>query len=144
MAAASEDRNTEYIGVAPFRVAVPVKTLKKIYAGTLVTTDASGYAMPATKATTQKAIGIAQEKADNSAGLSGAINVVVAVSPVIFKMTMSTVGTTGTFAQTKIGSTCYVVDDQHLATSNATAQTANNAFGTVLKYASSTEAWIKF
>jgi hypothetical protein len=63
-------------GASFIEFAVPVKTGVKIYAGTLVGVDASGYLVPASAATT-KARAVAQETVDNVAGASGAKSALV-------------------------------------------------------------------
>jgi len=57
---------------------VPVATQTTIYAGAICMADASGYATPATSAAGNNlhpVLGVATEKADNSAGAAGAIDV---------------------------------------------------------------------
>lgn len=73
--AATADRNTRRLDVG--YVEIPVATLTKLYAGTLVAVDASGNAIAAVDSSIKQVVGVAMAQADNSAGLAGAINVKV-------------------------------------------------------------------
>lgn len=56
---------------------VPVASGVKLYQGAIVCIDSSGYATTAAAASGNRPAGIAVYQADNSAGTSGAINVLV-------------------------------------------------------------------
>jgi hypothetical protein len=122
MAALTSDRNT------PQRegsiVTLGVATGKKIYAGSIVAVDASGYATPGDVATTLKYLGRAEEQVDNSSGSDG--DVAVSVRKGIFKWENNT---GDEVADSDIGSTCYIVDDQTVGIS----ATGRSAAGTVFK-----------
>jgi hypothetical protein len=75
MTAAAEDRNTTYNRGEI--LAFPVKAATKIYNGTLVCVDSTGYAIPAADTSGNVFVGVACEHADNSAGAAGAISVQV-------------------------------------------------------------------
>jgi len=113
MAALTKDRDT------PRRDgllnAYPVKAAVLIYAGALVMLD-GGYAAPGATATAKVAAGRADETADNSAGLDGALT--VNVSRGVFRFANSAAG--DAIAQADVGATCYIVDDQTVAKTDGT------------------------
>ena len=117
MAALAKDRNT------PRRdgefIRAPVKAATKIYAGSLVFMNA-GVAEPATKAADLIALGRAEELADNSSGIAGAISVLVRRG--VFRWANSA-ATTDKVAAAEIGKKAYAADDQTV-TKVATAATA--------------------
>ena len=114
MAALTGDRST------PMRsgeaVVLPVAGTKKIYAGSLVARDASGYATPGATATTLLGAGRAEAQADNSAGSSG--DMTVEIRKGVFRFGNSSAGDAITRAE--IGTDCYIVDDQTVAKTNGT------------------------
>ena len=87
---------------------VPVKAATKIFAGTIVALDASGFAAPASTALNLIILGVAQALADNSAGAAGDIK--VKVKPGVYKLV-----NTGPIVQADLGKTCFVTDDQTVA-----------------------------
>lgn len=71
MSAANADRNTvKSIGAVR---AYPVAVAAKIYAGTMVCRNSSGYAIAGADAAGNVILGVAEEQADNSAGQNGDI-----------------------------------------------------------------------
>ncbi|MDD5028897.1 MAG: hypothetical protein PHH58_05240, partial [Rhodoferax sp.] len=76
----------------------------------------SGYAVPGATATTLKAAGVAEQRADNSAGADGDIRVRVRKGPHVFANSAST----DAIALTDIGADCYIVDDQTVAKTSGT------------------------
>jgi len=75
MAALTRDRNTEYsLGDL---LAIPVAGSATIYAGSLVCTNSSGYAVPAADTAGYVFEGVATEQVDNSSGSDGDLSVVV-------------------------------------------------------------------
>ena len=114
MAALTGDRST------PMRsgevVVLPVAGTKKIFAGSLVARDASGYATPGATATTLLGAGRAEAQADNSAGSSG--DMTVEIRKGVFRFGNSSAGDAITRAE--IGTDCYIVDDQTVAKTNGT------------------------
>jgi hypothetical protein len=84
----------------------PVKAATKIYKGSLVCADSTGYAVPGADAAGQSFLGVAIEEADNSGGAAGALSVRVQTSG-IFSLAKS-----GSITQASIGATLYIVDDQ--------------------------------
>lgn len=112
MAALSADRNTPIRTAEDFEFPVAASTL--IYAGSLVCINASSLATKGAVATTLKCVGVAQERADNSAGAAGAIR--VKVSRGCFRFANSSAG--DLIALADVGADCYIVDDQTVAKTN--------------------------
>lgn len=115
MTALTQDRNTlrrEGLSLEP-----PVAATTKIYGGSIVAINASGYAVPGATATTLKAAGVAERRADNSAGAAGDIRVRVRKGVHVFANSAST----DAIALTDIGADCYIVDDQTVAKTNGTS-----------------------
>lgn len=83
----------------------PVAASTKIYQGSIVCLNSSGYAVPASTATTLKVIGRAEEYVDNSAGLAGALSVKAIRG--VFKFVN---GESITLAH--VNTTAYLTDDQ--------------------------------
>jgi hypothetical protein len=130
MAALTGDRNTVERQSKVF--SFPVKAASKIFAGSLVVVDATGFAVKATVATTHKCVGRAEEQVDNSAGANG--DKVVKVARGCFRFANSAAG--DLIALVDVGSPCYLVDDQTVAktTGGATRSVAGtirdvDAFG---------------
>ena len=113
MAALSTDRNT------PRRdgdtIVIGVAGAKKIYAGALVALDASGFATPGATATTLTGLGRAEAQADNSSGSDG--DITVEVTKGVFRFDNDG---TDTVAASDIGSDCYIVDDNTVASNDGT------------------------
>lgn len=95
---------------------LPVKANTKIYAGALVVVDA-GYAAPGRTATGLIVAGRAEQTVDNTGGSAGAK--VIEVRRGIMKFNNSTAG--DAIAQADVGKVCYIVDDQTVALTDATA-----------------------
>lgn len=114
MSALTSDRNT------PKRdgdiISLPVAATKKIYAGSLVARNSSGYAIPGETSTTLLGIGRAEAQADNSSGSAGAISVEVRKG--VFRFANSSGADEITRAN--IGSDCYIIDDQTVAKTDGT------------------------
>lgn len=115
MTALAADRDTKRRDGDIITLGVAASTL--IYAGALVCKNSSGYATKGAVATTLKAIGRAEERADNSAGSNGDITVTVRTG--VFQFANSASGDLITIAD--IGNQCYVVDDQTVAKTNGTS-----------------------
>lgn len=135
MAALTEDRNTpKRDGITR---SIGVAGGVTIYTGALVAVDTnSGYATPGTTATTLRGIGRAEAQADNSGGSDG--DVTVEVSSGIFRFANDT---TDTVSDANIGSDCYIVDDQTVASNDGTG--TRSVAGTVFKV-DSDGVWVKF
>ena len=87
-----------------------------IYAGAMVALNASGYAVPASTATTLKVIGRAEQTVDNSGGAAGDKRVSVATG--IFQFANS--ASADLIAVTDVHADCYAVDDQTVAKTSGT------------------------
>jgi hypothetical protein len=116
MAALAIDRNTKR------RPAIqrnfPLAAGVRIYEGAMVALDNTGYARPARATATDKIVGRAIFRADNSAGLAGAISVEVEND---MACAYGNSASTDLIALTDIGADCYAVDDQTLALTSATS-----------------------
>jgi hypothetical protein len=131
MAACTTDRNTTYRqGV---ELEYPVKAGIRIYAGSMVAVDSTGYAVPAANTIGYKLVGVALEQVDNSAGANGAV--------------LIRIRTTGVFdfgatsiSQANVGADMYVVDDQ---TFDDVDPGQGIKCGKLAKYGSATRGWIK-
>ena len=115
MTALTKDRDTKQRDGVLF--VMPVAAAKKIFAGSLVATDASGNATPGATATTLKGAGRAEEQVDNSAGSAG--DETVRIKKGVFQFGNSAGGDEITRAD--IGNDCYIVDDQTVAKTDGTS-----------------------
>lgn len=104
--ALSADRNTPRRAGVQFRD--PVAAAKVIYAGALYALDASGNAIPAVAAGTAHARGVAQARADNSAGAAGAAS--VEGERGVFRFANSAAA--AEIKRTEIGAVAYIADDE--------------------------------
>lgn len=111
----SADRNTYF--AQPEIESYPVYQSTKIYAGSLVMLNSTGYAIPGADTASCTFVGVAQEYIDNSAGASGAKRVTVR------RLGCHRFAYGGTAAITLIGTMVYLVDDQ---TVNVAGSTTND------------------
>ncbi len=132
MAALSADRNT------PMRdgdtIVIGAAGSMKIYAGALVALDSNGYATPGATATTLIGLGRAEALADNTSGSNG--DITVEVRKGVFRFENDG---TDTVDATHIGSDCYIVDDQTVASTDGTS--TRSVAGKVFDVDSS-EVWV--
>ena len=112
MAALSADRNTPIRTAEDFEFPVAASTL--IYAGSLVCINASSLATKGAVATTLKAVGVSEHRADNSGGVAGAIRVRCRKGP--HRFANSAAADAITLAD--VGNDCFIVDDQTVAKTN--------------------------
>lgn len=113
MAALTQDRDTRRRDGEDFELPVAAATL--IYAGSITcVSTASNNATKGTTATTLKAVGVAQERADNLTGAAGAIRVKVRRG--CFKLGNS--ASADQIVLGDVGSDCFIVDDQTVAKTN--------------------------
>ena len=112
MAALGADRNTPQRSAQDLEF--PVAASTNIYAGALVCINASSLAVPGSVATTLKAAGVAQARANNTGGAASAITVKVRRG--CFRFANSTAG--DAIALADIGADCFIVDDQTVAKTN--------------------------
>ena len=109
MASLTQDRPTlrrDGEGLDP-----PVAAATRIFAGAIVCINAAGFAVPGATATTLKAVGAADDRADNLAGAAGDIRVKVRKGTFRYANSASA----DLIALADVGSDCYVVDDQTVA-----------------------------
>jgi len=112
--ALTSDRNTPRRDGTEFNLGVAAST--KIYGGSIACRNAGGYAVPGSTATTLKALGMATQQVDNSAGADGAKKVQIRKGT--FRFANSAAGDLITIVD--IGNDCYIVDDQTVAKTNGT------------------------
>jgi hypothetical protein len=105
--------------------AVPIATAKKIFAGSLVAANATGYATPGAVAATLTYLGRAEETVDNT-GADGALSVLVRRGKA-FKFANSA---TDAVTQASLGKVCYIEDDQTVSATSDTG--ARSAAGIVI------------
>lgn len=130
LGALSADRSTTY-RVGDYE-SIPVGGAETIYNGSLVSLDATGYAVSASDTASTIFVGVAIEQADNSSGADGAINVKVRRTGV-FKLPATSI------TQAHVGSIMYIKDDQTFD------NTSSNLIpcGRLVKYESATLGWIQ-
>lgn len=97
-------------------ISVPVAAGKKIYAGSLVAANASGYATPGAAATTLTYLGRAEAFVDNTGGADGDQDVLVR-RKLAFKFANSA---TDPVTQASLGTACYIEDDETVAKTDGT------------------------
>lgn len=114
MSALTEDRNTPVRDGVMF--AAPVAAAVTVHAGAMMVLNATGYAQPATTATGLVILGRAEEAIDNADGADG--DETVTVRRGVFRWENSAGADELTRAQ--IGDSCYIVDDQTVAKTDAT------------------------
>ena len=118
MTALAAERNTQSLGPVLDTQDYPVGASTTIWQGSLVSLNAAGYAVPASTAATQFAVGRAKSTVVN-AGANGAKT--IAVETGTFKWENSAGG--DAVAQAEVGDFCWIVDDQTVAkTSNSGAR----------------------
>ena len=109
----SNDRNTPYRETQT--VVIRVAAGAKIFGGALVAVNAAGFAVPGSVSATLTYVGRAECKADNTGGADGAKSVEVRRDKA-FKWINSGADPIG---QADLFKTCYIVDDQTVAKTNA-------------------------
>ncbi|MBI4797092.1 MAG: hypothetical protein HY790_14855 [Deltaproteobacteria bacterium] len=131
MAALTKDRATPYReGV---EVEYPVAAAVKIYAGSLVCANASGYVTPAADTSGLRLAGVALEQVDNTTGANGAKNVRVRRQGV-FEFDAASI------TQAMVGDPMYAVDDHTF--DDAAGPINDVKVGVLVKYGSATKGWI--
>lgn len=134
MTATTDPRNTQRRNADLFSFPLAVA---KALAGTIAVLNASGYATGGTTATGLKAVGVFDETVDNSGGSAGDLSATVRRGVFLFANSAST----DAIANTDIGSTCYIVDNQTVAKTNGT--NTRSAAG-VVRFVDSTGVWVEF
>lgn len=129
MAALTKDRDTIYKeGVEE---EFPMAASAKVYTGSGVCTNASGYAAPAADIVNFKSQGVALNAVDNSSGANAALNVKVRRRGVFL------FAASGMIAA-DVGKDVYWSDDQTVALSSTTSIKA----GKIVKVESATAVWV--
>jgi len=133
MTALTQDRNTEYsLGDL---LAIPVEAGVRIFAGSLVCSNASGYAVPADDSAGLVFEGVATEQADNRLGADGDENVVVRRRG-RYRFACQT-----SLDQSAMSAQVYVVDDQTV--SAYAAEVSNDVVcGVIDKIDGAHDCWI--
>lgn len=129
MAALTKNRLTAYKD--GIEVGHQVAASTKIYAGSLVCLNASGYAVPGADTASFNYVGVAQEHVDNSTGANGDLTVTVR------RKGIHRFAAAG-MAITDIGTAVYVSDDQTVAKST----TNSIACGKIAEFISATEVGV--
>lgn len=131
MPALNRDRATPYReGV---EVAYPVAAGLKIYAVSLVCTNAHGFAAPGADTSGYRLAGVALEQVDNSGGADGAKSVRVRRHG-IFEFEAASI------TQAMVGDPMYAVDDHTF--DDAAGPSNDVKVGVLVKYGSATNGWI--
>ena len=95
----------------------PVAAATRIFAGSLVCLNASGFAVPGATATTLTARGRAEHQVDNRDGAAG--DLMVETRRGVFRFDNS--AATDEITRADILSECYIVDDQTVAKTDGTS-----------------------
>lgn len=133
MTALTQDRNTEYsLGDL---LAIPVAAGVQLFAGSLVCSNASGYALPADDAAGLVFEGIATEGVDNRNGSNGELSVVVR------RRGRYRFGCKTILNQSAISAQVYVVDDQTVS-ADAAEVTNDIACGAIDKIEGTHDCWV--
>jgi hypothetical protein len=131
MSALTRDRAT------PYREGIEVEYLvaanTKIYAGSLVCINATGYAAPAADTSGYRIAGVALEQVDNGDGSDGGKHVRLRRAGVFEFDAVS-------ISQDMVGAAMYAVDDHTF--DDAAGPTNDIKVGLLVKYVSATKGWI--
>jgi hypothetical protein len=131
MAALTKDRATPYRD--GIEIEFPVAANGKIYSGSLVCANSTGYATPAADTAGLKFLGVAVEQVDNNGGAAGAKKVRIRRVGVFEFDALS-------ISQAMVGNAMYVCDDHTIDDSSG----PNNDIrvGILVKYVSDTKGWV--
>lgn len=131
MTALTENRYTKHRD--GLITAHPLKASTKVYKGSLVCVDATGYAVPGADSAGLTFVGIAIENADNSSGSDGSTNVRVQT------MGVFSFAKGGSESQADVGATLNIKDDQTVTT----AATVNNIVCGTLEGLDGSDLWAR-
>jgi hypothetical protein len=131
MAALTKDRATPYRD--GIEIEFPVAANVKIFSGSLVCVNNSGYATPATDTAGLKFLGVAVEQVDNAGGANGAKKLRVRRSGVFEFDALS-------ITQVMVGNAVYVVDDHTF--DDYSGPSNDIRIGILVKYVSDTKGWV--
>ncbi len=131
MAGLTKDRATPYRD--GIEIEFPVASNAKIYAGSLVCANTTGYAVPAADTAGLRFVGVAMQQADNTGGANGAMTVRLRrVGVFLFDAANLT--------QAMVGTSMYVVDDHTIANSSGTTNGIRT--GIMVKFVDVTHGWV--
>lgn len=133
--ALTQDRRTP-MRAGDFLV-LPVAAGVRIFAGALVAVDANGYAVPASNTDGLRAVGRAEEAADNRNGAAGAVKVQVRRGVFCWKNDTALPVTPAHVYQE-----CYIRDDETVRAKDEGAGAANPVAGRVIEVNGS-EVWVE-
>ncbi len=131
MAALTKDRATPYRD--GIELDFPVAANTKIYAGSLVCANTTGYVVPAADTAGLKFVGVAIEQMDNTGGANGALTIRLRRSGA-FQFDAASI------TQAMVGTAMYIVDDHTM--DDATGATNDIRIGVLVKYVSDTQGWV--
>jgi hypothetical protein len=131
MAALTKDRATPYRD--GIEIEFPVAANSKIYAGSLVCANTSGYAVPAADTAGLRFLGVALEQTDNTGGANGAKSVRLRRSGA-FEFDAASI------TQAMVGTAMYVVDDHTI--DDAAGPVNDIRVGVLVKYVADTKGWV--
>lgn len=135
MTALTQDRQTPRRASHEF--VFPVAAATKIYGGSLVCLNATGYATKGATSTTLKCVGMADGMADNSAGANGDIRVKVKRGCYKFANSAST----DQITLADVGASAYIVDDQTVA---KTSGSSTRSIAGTIRDVEADGVWIEF
>jgi hypothetical protein len=131
MSALTRDRATPYR--EGIEVEYPVAANTKIFAGSLVCVNSTGYAVPAADTSGYRFAGVAMEQVDNSGGSDGG-KVVRLRRTGVFEFDAASI------TQDMVGADMYAADDHTF--DDAAGPTNHIKVGQLAKYVSATRGWI--
>lgn len=131
MSALTRDRATPYREGIEIEYSVAANT--KIFAGSLVCVNATGYAVPAADTSGYRFAGVAMEQVDNSGGSDGG-QVVRLRRTGVFEFDAVSI------TQDMVGADMYAADDHTF--DDAAGPTNDIKVGQLVKYVSATRGWI--
>ncbi len=134
MTATVTPRNTSRRDAALF--SFPLAATKAL-AGTIAVLNSSGFATGATTATGLIAVGVFEDTVDNSGGSAGDLSATVRRGTFLFANSASA----DAIANTDIGATCYLVDNQTVAKTSGSG--TRSVAGTV-RFVDATGVWVEF
>lgn len=119
MTALAQERMTDFAGVYPARGTYPIAANVKIFKGSLVVLNSSGQAIPGTNIAGGASIAVGKASAtyDNTGGAAAAVDVEVEFG--VFAW--DSAGAGDQLAADDVGKIVYVVDDQTVGLTDATA-----------------------
>lgn len=134
MTALTKDRNT--VRRDGVQNSDPVAAAARIFAGSIVCLNATGFAVPGSTATTLKARGVAQEHVDNRDGAAGDLRIETRRGVFPFANSAST----DEITRADIGAEAFIVDDQTVAKTSATN---SRSVAGVIRDVDSAGVWIE-